>query len=56
VASRLRSDCRPNHTFFGLSINGKRVVFPENVVYTFRDGKIVEVHSVIDKAAIEALR
>ena len=54
VASRLRFDCRPKHTFLGLSINGKRVVFTENVFYTFREGKIVEVYSVIDKAAIEA--
>ena len=54
VASRLRFDCRPEHTFLGLLINGKRVIFAENVFYRFRAGKIEEVVSVIDKAAIEA--
>jgi predicted ester cyclase len=54
VASRLRFDCRPRHTFLGLHIGGKRITFAENVFYAFRDGKIVEVWSVIDKSAIEA--
>ena len=40
--------------FFGLPINGKRVTFAENVFYQFRSGKIGEVWSVIEKAAIEA--
>jgi predicted ester cyclase len=54
VASRLRFDCRPKGLFLGLPVNGKRVAFAENVFYQFRGGKIVEVWSVIDKAAIEA--
>ena len=54
VASRLRFDCRPKGLFLGLPVNGKRVVFAENVFYQFRDGKIAEVWSVVDKAAIEA--
>ncbi len=54
VASRLRFDCRPNGLFLGLAVNGKRVVFAENVFYKFRSGKIGEVWSVIDRAAIEA--
>jgi predicted ester cyclase len=54
VASRLRFDCTPKHTFLGLHIGGKRVTFSENVFYTFRDGKIAQVWSVIDKTAIEA--
>ncbi|WP_316398060.1 ester cyclase [Bradyrhizobium sp. 33ap4] len=54
VASRLAFDCSPNGTFLGLGVNGKRVSFAENVFYEFRDGKIVQVWSVIDKAAIEA--
>jgi len=33
-------------------VNGKRVSFTENVFYEFRDGRIEEVWSVIDKAAI----
>ena len=54
VASRLRFDCTPKGLFLGLPVNGKRVVFAENVFYKFRGGKIAEVWSVIDKAAIEA--
>jgi predicted ester cyclase len=54
IASRLRFDCRPKGEFFGLRIDGKAVSFCENVFYEFRDGKIVHVWSVIDKAAIEA--
>ena len=54
IASRLRFDCRPKGLFLGLPVNGKRVVFAENVFYQFRSERIVEVWSVIDKAAIEA--
>jgi predicted ester cyclase len=54
VASRLRFDCCPKGLFLGLPVNGRRVVFAENVFYRFRTGKIEEVWSVIDKAAIEA--
>ncbi|MCA1396704.1 ester cyclase [Bradyrhizobium sp. BRP56] len=54
VASRLAFDCSPNGTFLGIGVNGKRVFFAENVFYEFRDGKIVQVWSVIDKVAIEA--
>jgi predicted ester cyclase len=54
VASRLRFDCSPKGLFLGLAVNGRRVTFAENVFYRFRSGKIEEVWSVIDKAAIEA--
>ena len=54
VASRLRFDCSPKGLFLGLPVNGKRVVFAENVFYWFRDERIAEVWSVIDKGAIEA--
>jgi predicted ester cyclase len=54
VACRLSFDCAPNGLFLGLPVNGKRVRFAENVFYRFRAGKIGEVWSVIDKAAIEA--
>ncbi|MGN6314757.1 ester cyclase [Trinickia sp.] len=53
IASRLAFDCRPAGRFLGLPINGKRVVFAENVFYAFRNGKIAQVWSVIDKSAIE---
>ncbi len=35
VASRLRFDCRPKGLFLGLPVNGRRVVFTENVFYRF---------------------
>src|SRR4029077_21102001 len=54
VASRLAFDCRPKGLFLGLPVNGRRVVFAENVFYQFRDERIAEVWSVVDKAAIEA--
>lgn len=54
IASRLAFDCSPQGTFLGLAVNGKRVSFAENVFYAFRNGKIAQVWSVIDKAAIEA--
>ena len=54
VASRLAFDCSPKGRFLGLEVNGKRVSFTENVFYEFREGKIVDVWSVIDKTAIEA--
>jgi predicted ester cyclase len=54
IASRLQFDCSPKGAFLGLRVDGQRVAFTENVFYAFRDGKIAEVWSVIDKAAIEA--
>jgi len=54
LACRLSFDCRPVAQFLGLDVNGKRVSFCENVFYEFRDGKIRQVWSVVDKAAIEA--
>jgi predicted ester cyclase len=54
IASRLRFDCTPSGLLFGLPVNGRKVRFAENVFYEFRDGRIDEVWSVIDKAAIEA--
>ncbi len=54
VASRLGFDCTPKGKFLGLPVNGKRISFSENVFYEFRNEKIEQVWSVIDKAAIEA--
>jgi predicted ester cyclase len=52
VAARLVFDCTPKGELFGLSVNGKRVSFTENVFYRFTNEKIETVWSVIDKAAI----
>lgn len=54
IASRLLFDCTPTGLLFGLPVDGRRVRFAENVFYEFRDGRIAEVWSIIDKAAIEA--
>jgi predicted ester cyclase len=54
LAARLTFDCTPVGTFLGLAINGKPVSFSENVFYRFRDGKIWQVWSVIDKSSIAA--
>lgn len=54
VASRLRFDCTPQGDFLGVPVNGRRIVFTENVFYRFRDGKIAEVWSLLDRAAVEA--
>ncbi|RWQ62351.1 ester cyclase [Mesorhizobium sp.] len=54
IASRLGFDCTPKGRFLGLPVGGRRVSFAENVIYELRDEKIVQVWSVIDKAAIES--
>lgn len=54
VASRLGFDCTPIGRFLGLPVDGRRVAFAENVFYEFRGEKIVQVWSIIDKAAVEA--
>ncbi|AVB13686.1 MULTISPECIES: ester cyclase [Pseudomonas syringae group] len=53
VAARLIFNCSPQGRFLGLDAHGQRITFSENVFYTFSDGKIVSVWSVIDKAAVE---
>ena len=54
IASRLRFDVTPKADFLDLPVNGRRVSFCENVFYAFRDRRIHQVWSVIDKTAIEA--
>ena len=54
VASRLQFDCTPKGMLFGIAVNGRRVQFAENVFYEFLNGRIRNVWSIIDKAAIAA--
>lgn len=54
VASRLHFDCTPKGMLFGMPVNGRRVQFAENVFYEFLDGRVRNVWSIIDKAAIAA--
>ena len=53
VAAVLGFRCSPKGSFLGLPVDGRTVTFTENVFYTFRDGVIVDVLSIIDKGAIE---
>ena len=54
LASRLSFNCTPRERFLNLNVGGRTVSFAENVFYEFLDERIVQVWSVIDKAAIEA--
>ena len=54
IAARLMFDCTPVDELFDVPLNGRRVRFTENVFYTFEAGRIVNVESVIDKAAVAA--
>ena len=54
VAARLAFDCTPIGVLFGLPVNGRKVQFAENVFYTFENGLIKAVWSIIDRASIEA--
>lgn len=54
LASRIVFNCMPRGTFLDLPVNGRRVIFAEHVLYELRDKRIVQVWSVIDKAAIES--
>jgi predicted ester cyclase len=53
IARRLVFDCTPKGKFLGLDVNGTRVSFAEKMFYEDLHDKIVQVWSVIDKAAIE---
>jgi len=52
VAARLSFDCHPAGMLFGIAVNGRRVRFEENVFYAIGSGRIRDVRSVIDKAAV----
>ena len=54
IAARLMFDCTPTGVFMGPPVDGRRVTFAEHAFYEYRDGKIWDVKSIIDKTAIEA--
>ena len=54
VACRLHFHCTPRGEFLGLRPNGKTIAFAEHVFYRWREGKIYEVWSLIDRPAVEA--
>lgn len=53
VASRLDFRVTPALPVVGFAPTGATITFSENVFYRFHDGRIGEVWSVIDRAAIE---
>lgn len=54
VACRLVFACTPQRPFLGFTTTGRRLVFAEHVFYRFRDGRITEVSSLIDRFGIAA--
>ena len=54
VACRIVFDCTPQREFLGFTPDGGRLTFAEHVFYRFREGRIVAVSSLIDRAAIAA--
>lgn len=52
VACRLVFDCTPVEPFLGFRPSAEKVHFSENVFYKFREGRIYEVWSIIDQAAL----
>ena len=54
VACRLVFDCTPQRDFLGFTPNGRRLVFAEHVFYRYRNDRIAEVSSLIDRSAINA--
>ena len=54
LACRLVFNCTPESEFLGLQPNGRTILFAEHAFYKFRDGKIEEVWSLLDRAAVEA--
>ena len=52
LGCRLVFDCTPVADLFGIAVNGRPVRFDEHVFYRFETGRIAEVWSIIDQAAI----
>ncbi|SEH68172.1 Predicted ester cyclase [Mycolicibacterium rutilum] len=52
VACRLWFECTPRYRFLGIEPTGVQVRFAEHVFYRFREQRIVEVWSLIDKDAV----
>jgi len=52
VACRLWFECVPRQRFLGIEPTGVRVSFAEHVFYRFRQRRIVDVWSLIDKDAV----
>lgn len=49
VAARIVFRCTPEREFLGLAPTGRRIEFAEHVFYELREGRIVQVRSLIDR-------
>lgn len=54
VGCRIFFRCTPEREWQGWQPNGQTISFAEHVFYRFRDGKIEEVWSLLDRDAIAA--
>lgn len=52
VSARLWFDCRPQGSFLGITVDGRRISFAEHVFYRLHEGRIDQVWSLLDKEAI----
>ena len=52
IACRLNFICTPVKEFMGITPNGNKAVFSENVFYKLTQGKISAVFSIVDMDAI----
>lgn len=52
IACRLNFNCTPVKKFMGITPNGNKAIFSENVFYILTQGKISSVLSIIDIDAI----
>jgi predicted ester cyclase len=52
VGARLDFRCTPVGEFLGFPPTGRTVEFSENVFYRFREGRIAEVWSLVDREAV----
>jgi predicted ester cyclase len=53
VACRLFFRCTPEREFLGIAPTGAEVAFAEHVFYRFREGRIEQVWSLLDTAALD---
>jgi predicted ester cyclase len=53
VAARLAFTCTPKGRFLDLPVHGRTISFAEHVFYRWEEDRIVEVRSILDKAAVE---
>jgi predicted ester cyclase len=53
IGCRLWFDCHPQAEFLGIAVAGRLVSFAEHVFYRFREDRVEQVWSLLDKEAVE---